>query len=351
MERFGFSPDVLIDDVEVNYSSPLGAGSDAMVYAGVWGGPVAVKTLHRALIDPGNFGRRDFIVRFSRECERLRRLRHENVVEFKGVCRTRDGAPGLVTEKMGESLEKRYKSGELSVAEQVKVFKDIAAGLSYVHQEGVIHRDLAPKNVLLGSAKLADVGVARSIHGDAVPTMMTECPGTMAYMPPEAFTENPQYDDHLDMFSFGVLMMTVINRREPAASLMRRPTVERLPDGRERTIPEVERRAADFDAIPAEHPLKELIARCLSNEPSSRPSASDVRDELARIAERFGQDGEVSKKKWISHVRGFTLCVGVLYISFSEDSLSLSLSFSLSFSLFRSFEAMIEVGGVGLGTT
>ena len=326
----GFPPDVLIDDVDVDYSRPLGAGSDAMVYPGVWaGGPVAVKTLHQLLIDRGNIGRQKFIDRFAQECERVRRLRHENVVEFKGVCRTRDGAPGLVTEKMGESLEKRYKSGELSVAEQVKVFNDIAAGLSYVHQKGVIHRDLAPKNVLLGSAKLADVGVARSIHGDSVSTMMTKCPGTMVYMPPEALTESPQYDDHLDMFSFGVLMMTVINRREPSATLMRRPTVERLFDGRERTIPEVERRAADFDAIPAEHPLKELVARCLSNEPSSRPSASDVRDELARIAERLSQDLEVSKK-WIPFT---STCERLYTLNFSIFLKTLSLSLPVSLSL------------------
>ena len=292
MDRFGLSPDSIIDGVEVDYTRPLGGGADTVVYPGVWqGGPVAVKTLHRLLIDRRNLGRQDFIARFGRECERLRRLRHENVVEFKGVCRTRDGAPGLVTEKMGESLEKRYLSGELSIAEQLKIFQDIAAGLSYVHQEGVIHRDLAPKNVLLGSAKLADVGVARSIHGDAVPTMMTECPGTMAYMPPEAFTDRPQYDDHLDMFSFGVLMMAVINRREPSASLMQAERTVRMQDGTRRSIPEVERRAADFDAIPAEHPLKELIARCLSNEPSLRPSASDVCAELGRIEERIGQEG------------------------------------------------------------
>ena len=242
---------------------------------------MAVETLPVALIERGNDGGKAFLRTFGRECVRLRNLRHENVVEFMGVCRSRDGAPALVTEKMDSTLKDRY-TDDMSVEEQLAVFSDVAAGLAYIHREGIIHGDLTSRNVLLnrhGRAKISDVGVSKSLHADAVAGGLTRYPGTQLYMPPEALADPPEYDDRLDSFSFGVLMMAVIARREPSSDLLS-PRSERLADGTEREIPELERRATDFKAIPATHPARELTARCLSNDRELRPRASELYDEL-----------------------------------------------------------------------
>ena len=284
LQALGLPPDAIINDVTIDYDHPLGVGSDAVVYQGRWHAPVAVKTLHRLLIEPGVHGRQSFLARFGRECVRLRDLRHENVVEFYGVCQTRDGSPSLVTEKMGSTLKNRYSAGGMSVADQLETFCDIAAGLTYIHRQGVIHRDLTTSNVLLnahGRAKIADVGVSRSLRGDAPTSGMTACPGTQLYMPPEALADPPDYDERLDSFSFGVLMMAVITGREPSGQLLHaEPRFERLADGCRRLIPELERRAADFSAIPQTHPARELISRCLSNDRELRPRANELYGEL-----------------------------------------------------------------------
>ena len=281
--HLGLPPEAIIDDVDIEYDRPLGAGADAVVYPGTWRAPVAVKTLHQLLVEPGNDGREVFMQRFGQECVRLRDLRHENVVEFMGVCRSRDGAPALVTERMDTTLKDRYTTG-MTVDEQLAVFTDIASGLAYIHKEGLVHRDLTTRNVLLNRhrhAKISDVGVARSLHGDDVMAGgLTRCPGTILYMPPEALRNPPEYDDSLDCFAFGVLMMAVIARREPDASLLLAERHERLADGTRREIPELHRRAADFDAVPEAHPARELIARCLSNERDLRPRAAELHDEL-----------------------------------------------------------------------
>ena len=301
LQSLGLPPEAIINDVLIDFEHPLGVGADAVVYPGTWRAPVAVKTLHAALIQPGNDGREAFLRTFGRECVRLRNLRHENVVEFMGVCRSRDGAPALVTEKMDSTLKDHYSDG-MSVEEQLAVFSDVAAGLTYIHREGIIHRDLTSRNVLLnrhGRAKISDVGVSKSLHGDAVAGGLTRCPGTQLYMPPEALADPPEYDDRLDSFSFGVLMMAVITRREPSSNLLLSARSQRLADGTECEIPELERRATDFNAVPATHPARELIARCLSNDRELRPRASELYDELVaklnviRPGQRRGRD-EVS---------------------------------------------------------
>ena len=207
----------------------------------------------------------------------------------------------MVTEKMDSTLKDRYTAG-MSVQEQLGVFSDIAAGLAYIHREGVIHRDLTSRNVLLnrhGRAKISDVGVSKSLHGDSVVGGLTRCPGTPLYMPPEALADRPEYDDRLDSFSFGVLMMAVIVNREPSSSLLLSPRSERLANGTQREIPELERRSADFNAVPATHPARELIVRCLSNNRELRPRANELYDELvSKLAainpsQRLGR-GEVS---------------------------------------------------------
>ena len=287
----GVKPEAIISDVNVDYATPLGRGSDATVYTGTWHAPVAVKVLHPLLVQQGVDGRQDFLRHFGNECNRLRDLRHENVVQFLGVTRSRDGTPALVTERLDTTLQSHYEKAPLPLSEQLDILCDASAGLEYIHSRGVIHRDLTTRNVLLTAgprrrAKLADVGVSRSLYGNSRLTnagsVLTQCPGTMNYMPPEALTENPCYDQKLDVFAFGVLGMCVILGREPSGRVFYAPRHVRLSSGEEQPIPEIERRRDDFNAIDARHPVRALIARCLDNDPERRPSSKELHAELKR---------------------------------------------------------------------
>ena len=125
----------------------------------------------------------------------------------------------MVTERLDTTLQSYYEKAPLILAEQVDILCDVLEGLEYIHSRGVIHRDLTTRNVLLTAdprrrAKFADVGLSRSVHGDMCGPLaiagfaMTQCPGTMNYMPPEAFIPKPRYDRKLDVFAFAVLMIT-----------------------------------------------------------------------------------------------------------------------------------------------
>ena len=197
-----------------------------------------------------------------------------------------------VTERMDTTLHHCSHTTELSLLEQLDILCNTSAGVSYLHSRGVVQRDLTTRNVLLTAppnrrAKLADVGLSRSLHGNwwfmNYGAALTRCPGTMSYMPPEALAERPVYDERLDSFSFGLLMMTVVLRRDPSTSSLHAARERVLTDGRSEVIPEVERRAFDVNAMGADHPLLDLIKQCLDNDPKQRPSARSIHENLHSI--------------------------------------------------------------------
>jgi len=234
MDRVWIDPEVEITDVIFNTDrdSELGRGSDAAVYLGHWyGAPVAVKVLHPELVAPENDpeGSQALVTRFQQEGVRLRRLRHPAVVQFLGIYRSLRGLPALVTELMDGTLFSRYRSiPALTRLQEFRFLRDSAMALAYLHSQSIIHRDLTTRNVLVtkdGRAKVADVGLSRCLHGHR-PTdvmAMTQAPGTLLYMSPESLTEDPRYDIRLDIFSFGVLSMAVLLRREPDGRLLMAP--------------------------------------------------------------------------------------------------------------------------------
>ena len=156
--------------IHIDFSIPeIGRGSDAIVYQGEFRGQrVAIKVLHSSLItDTSPEAVQAFLASFGRECCRLGQLRHPRVVEFLGVGRAPNGAPCMVTELMESSLGRRMKATPTDPFIQTLTYvRDVAEGLRFVHSREIIHRDLKPENVLIvaGRAKLADVGLARSLR-------------------------------------------------------------------------------------------------------------------------------------------------------------------------------------------
>ena len=112
---------------------------------------------------------------------------------------------------------------------------------------------------------------------------MTETPGTQAYMPPEVMVANPHYDVGVDEFSFGALMIHVFTAEWPAPKLGQ----TRVDPSNPHTlipITEVERRENLFCKIGPDHPLADLIRRCLSNNPSLRPHTPEIVQRLNDLA-------------------------------------------------------------------
>ena len=267
----------------------LGQGSYATVleleYMGL---KCAGKKIHEALLWRGDASHT--VRRFEEECRLLSQIRHPNIVQFLGVY-FQEGvqAPILVMEYLPTKLTSCIEQyGILPKEISYSILHDVALGLCYLHSQTpiIIHRDISSNNVLLTpnmTAKISDLGVAKILEQTRV-SHMTQTPGTFAYMPPEAMVANPKYDTSIDEFSYGIMMIHMFSGRWPEPQVGQNRTE---PDGRLIPVTEAERREVFLQTIGNDHPLMDLILKCVNNHPQARAHASEIVERLAEMVLQF----------------------------------------------------------------
>ena len=269
----------------------LGHGSYAIVLELEYmGRKCAGKKIHEVLLTQGSTTYP--IRKFENECHLLSQLHHPNIVEFLGVFFQDESlAPILVMEYLPTDLTSCIKKrGILPKETSYSILRDVAQGLNYLHNQHppIIHRDLTSNNILLApsmTAKISDLGVAKII--DITPLQrshMTQTPGTPAYMPPEVMVACPIYDASVDEFSFGILMIHVFSGKWPEPQIgPNRVEVDKLIP-----VSEAERRRKFLEAVGDDHPLMDLILRCINNNPGLRPHTGEIVEQLVeKMAEEF----------------------------------------------------------------
>lgn len=268
------------------------------------GATCAAKIIHEALLRMSNEeGVRSIKEKFVRECCLMSSLRHPHVVQFLGVCFLPGSRlPALVMEKLTVSLHELLETNpNIPLATKCSVLHDVARGLVYLHSHAppIIHRDLTAKNVLLNSAmvaKLADLGVPRilDIHPGQLAVSLTQAPGTIVYMPPEALEPDTNYNTKLDMFSFGNLALFTLTQVFP---VLKTQTYPDHTTRRRIARSEIERRI-DYiqqirDTLGQQHVLVSIVEHCLQDLPDDRLSVEEVIQRLEKaktqIPDRYGE--------------------------------------------------------------
>ena len=287
---------VKFQDVQLFYDECLGRGSFGVVCKAKFCElTCAAKILHPLLFQSDDPQSSITLTRFEQECELLKSMDHPNVVQYLGLSYDpRSGPPILLMELLDENLTHFLERSEepLPYHLQVNLWHDIALALTYLHSKDIIHRDLSGQNVLLiaGSrAKVADFGMSKLTVVDACLSQrgLTQCPGTIYYMSPEALLESPMYSNKLDVFSSGVVAIQIITREfpKPADALLKRDDPS-SPTGFSLTpISEVERRKNHIDLINPEHPMLPVIKKCLADKEEDRPSAQELCHQVALLKE------------------------------------------------------------------
>ena len=143
----------------------LGQGGFAWAFVGREqdGTPVAIKVLK-----PRYAGDTQFETRFRNESETAAKLEHPNIIRIRSVAKTGEHvyfAMDLCADSLGARIA---REGPLAEDDILRLARDIAGALEFAHQQGVIHRDLKPDNVLIrsdGAAVLTDFGIARAVSG------------------------------------------------------------------------------------------------------------------------------------------------------------------------------------------
>ncbi len=148
---------------------------------------------------------------FFREAESAGTLSHPNIVTIYDAGEEHDLAYIAMEFLEGEDLEKyTRKDNLLPMRKVIDYVADIADGLDYAHQKGIVHRDIKPANVMLlknGSIKITDFGIARITATSQTQTGIVK--GTPFYMSPEQFS-GEKVDGRSDIFSLGTMMFQLL---------------------------------------------------------------------------------------------------------------------------------------------
>ena len=233
---------------------------------------VAVKRLHPHLFADGSSR-----ARLAAEARAAARLSHPVIVGVYDVDATGD-APALVMELVdGESLAARIdRAGPLPAREAAALVADVADALYHAHQQGVIHRDVKPGNVLLarsGRTRLVDFGIAHSLASAAERLTVTGTViGTLGAMAPEQLADGA-ISPRTDLYGLGVVLHQALTGRPPYESTSPLALAEA-------------QRAGPPSLTGVDPALAAVIAACLAYEPVDRPLhagalATALRDWLA----------------------------------------------------------------------
>jgi len=173
---------------------------------------VALKILHE------QFTRDDaYVERFRREARAVAQLAHPNIVTVidRGE---QDGRQFIVFEYVdGMNLKELLdQEGPLDPREAIELALQVARGLSFAHENGLVHRDVKPQNVLIdadGRAKVTDFGIAHALDVDGM-TITGTIMGSSNYIAPEQARGEP-VDEQSDIYSLGCVLYELLTGEVP----------------------------------------------------------------------------------------------------------------------------------------
>jgi eukaryotic-like serine/threonine-protein kinase len=176
---------------------------------------VAIKELlaSREQTDRDTYQR--YLERFQREARATGTIQHPNVVTAYDLHVDPQGNNYLVMEYVdGTNLRDLLTQvGTLPEARAVAIAVDIAGALEAVNEQGIVHRDVKPANIMItrrGAAKLMDFGIARIAHEQQITMMTTSHPGTPMYMSPEQSAGYGYIDGRSDLYALGIILYEML---------------------------------------------------------------------------------------------------------------------------------------------
>ena len=268
----------------------LGRGAMGIVYEAEDPALDRIVALKTILLEDDAEGRKEYHQRFFQEAKAAGKLTHPNIITVYDFGEEGDLAYTAMELLKGVELRARMLKGEISMVEAVDIARQVADGLGYAHEHGVVHRDIKPSNIMIlprGRVKIMDFGIARVRVADHK-TSTGIVLGTPRYMSPEQVAGLP-VDNRSDIFSVGIVLYEMLTRsslfggKDTPQILHNVSNVEPVPPSRvNREVPPM----LDF-----------IIARALKKDPAGRyqdayEMAADLRTCLAELgaSERVAKD-------------------------------------------------------------
>ncbi len=236
---------------------------------------VAVKLLSQALV-----GDKEIVLRFEREARLTASLEHPNIVPVYAVGRLGD-RPFMVMKALeGQTLAMYLRQkGPLTSAETLSLFRQLCAGLQFIHDRGYVHRDIKSGNIFVGPdghATILDFGILRQSGKTESLTRTGVVMGTPLYMSPEQALGAKEIDHRADLYALAILLFECVTNTLPFEADSDLKTIQLQAFA---PPPNVLERAPW--APPS---LVEVLARALAKPPEDRyPSAAELLEALEAV--------------------------------------------------------------------
>ena len=263
-ESLGSSPVAMptdFDDYEL--LKEIGRGGQGVVYR------ARQKSLNRTValkvIGGGHWDREAHLRRFRLEAEAAASLNHPFIVPIHEI-RERNGCCYFSMNLLeGGQLDEAVKRQVISIRRAVELIAKLARTVHYAHENGILHRDIKPGNVLLdkeGEPHLTDFGLARLIETEGTVTRTTEMLGTPSYMAPEQANGNAEVTAAADIYGLGAVLYQLLTGAPPFVG---RSTYETV-----RLLLETDPRQPRLINPKVDRDLSTICLKCLEKDPQRR---------------------------------------------------------------------------------
>lgn len=278
----------------------LGRGGMGIVYKALdpdINRQVAIKLIRNELLSEGSQGDK-MLRQFQIEARAAGRLSHPNIATIYEVGRQDDQTYIVMQYIQGRSLRKTMEAGKkYSVEDVVDLMGQVCRALDYAHQNGIVHRDIKPDNILLdeaGKPYLVDFGIATIESVNVTRTRTTSA--TPAYMSPEQILENI-VDRRSDIFSLGVIIFELLSGQRPFLG---------------ENVPSVLNRIVNDDPAPLilrtgqlPEGFEEILHKSMAKKPEDRwTSAAELADALAECVHPLEQTTVIKDLKRTGFLSG-----------------------------------------------
>ena len=231
--------------------------------------------------------KKEYEARFYLEARSGGRLSHPNIVTIHDLGES-EGMPYIAMELMeGRELQNLLKSEQLlPVKETLNIAIQVATGLAYAHEHGIVHRDIKPSNIMVlkgGQVKIADFGIAR-MDSWRLNTTHGKLLGSPHYMSPEQVSSSP-----IDIFSVGTMLYRMLTGQVPFSGENTHAISYKI----------VNEEPPKPSALNPEVPdkLDSIVAKCLSKNPDDRyRNAFELADDLRACQEEKEHANDVHDK-------------------------------------------------------
>lgn len=233
------------------------------------------------------------IQRFLREAETGQSLNHPNILKIYSAGESR-GAYYIAMEYIpGKEVSELLRAyGRLDVGYVLRLAIQLASGLQHAYENGIVHRDIKPDNVMVlqhpqhgAVAKLVDFGLAKCFTEDdgGGLTEQGEGMGTLAYMPPEQLDDALNADQRSDIYSLGATVFHMLSGQRPFAEKTTRSFIKKILQSPPPSLCTLN------PQVPLE--LDEIIQRAMSKSPEDRyQTPQELQDDLLELFRRLAAE-------------------------------------------------------------